>query len=258
MAKARARTVTRKPKDKWKSKQWYQILAPPLFNKTVVAETLADDPNKVMGRIASTTLQDLTGDFKLMHVKIEFQVHTVTGTQCETRFVGHSLTSDYVRRLVRRNHSKIGTVADVATKDGAVVRVKPFAVSDRRAQSSQQTQLRNIIAKTLQEDASEKSMSAFIAEMLDGKLAAKLYKACKPIYPLRKVEVNKSEVVSQPTIEMEQPAPMATVSTGAPAAPAAPAPSPEEGAPAAKSEEEGGEAEAGQEEEAPAQAAPNA
>lgn len=242
MAKARARTVTRKPKDKWKSKQWFQILAPPLFNKTVVAETLADDPNKVMSRIASTTLQDLTGDFKLMHVKLDFQVHTVTGTQCESRFVGHSLTSDYVRRLVRRNHSKISTVVDVSTKDGAVVRVKPFAVSDRRAQSSQQTQLRNIIATTLQAHAADKSMYALVADMLDGKLAALLYKACKPIYPLRKVEVNKSEVVSQPTIEMEQPAPMATVAPAAPpATPAAPTPSPEEGGPEPASPEEGGE-----------------
>lgn len=241
MAKARARTVTRKPKDKWKSKQWFQILAPPLFSKALVAETLADDPNKVMNRIASTTLQDLTGDFKLMHVKLDFQVHTVTGTQCESRFVGHSLTSDYVRRLVRRNHSKISTVVDVSTKDGAVVRVKPFAVSDRRAQSSQQTQLRNIIAVTLQAQAADKSMSAFVADMLDGKLAALLYKACKPIYPLRKVEVNKSEVVSQPTIEMEQPAPMATLAPAAPppaSAPAASTPSPEEGGPEEPAKEE--------------------
>src|SRR5687767_12769485 len=107
MAKARARTAARKVKDKWKTKQWYQIHAPSAFNKTVIAETLSDDPNKVVGRVASTTLQDLTGDFKLMHVKLDFQVHTVTGTAADTHFVGHALTSDYVRRLVRRNHSKI-------------------------------------------------------------------------------------------------------------------------------------------------------
>src|ERR1051325_4723362 len=142
MAKARARTATRKVKDKWKTKQWYSLLAPPMFNKTPIAETLSDDPNKVLGRVASTTLQDLTGDFKLMHVKMDFQVHTVTGTQGETHFVGHSLTSDYVRRLIRRNHSKISHVVDVTTKDGGVIRVKPFAVTDRRSQSSQQTKLR--------------------------------------------------------------------------------------------------------------------
>src|SRR5688572_29610924 len=130
MAKARARTTARKVKDKWKSKAWYAILAPPMFNKVQIAETLAEDPNRVLGRVASTNLSDLTNDFKLMHIKMDFQVHSVNGTNADTRFIGHSLTSDYVRRLIRRNHSKISCVHDVTTKDGAVVRVKPFAVTD--------------------------------------------------------------------------------------------------------------------------------
>ena len=42
MAKARARTTSRKVKDRWKAKNWYQILAPSLFNNVPVAETLAE------------------------------------------------------------------------------------------------------------------------------------------------------------------------------------------------------------------------
>lgn len=242
MAKARARTATRKVKDKWKSKQWYSLLAPPMFSKTPIAETLSDDPNKVIGRVASTTLQDLTGDFKLMHVKMDFQVHTVTGNQAETRFIGHSLTSDYVRRLVRRNHSKIGGVFDVTTKDGAILRVKPFAVTDRRAQAGQQTMVRSLMAQTLAGDASERTMAAFTRDLLDGKIAAKIYRACKPIYPLRKVEINKSEVRQQPTVQMEEPAPTPAppAPTEAPAAAPGPngdtVPSPEEGGPEPEAE----------------------
>lgn len=236
MAKARARAATRKVKDKWKTKQWYSIFAPPMFNKAAVGETLSDDPNKVMGRVASTTLQDLTGDFKLMHVKVDFQVHAVTGTQADTFFVGHSLTSDYVRRLVRRNHSKISCVFDVATQDGAMIRVKPFAVTDRRAQSSQQTQLREVIGKTLAAEAAERPMSAFVHEMLDGKLAAKLYKACRILYPLRKIEVNKSEVRRQPTAPQEPAAPVEA--QPAAAAPPEPALTPEEGGEEPAPEEE--------------------
>jgi len=234
MAKARARTAARKVKDKWKTKQWFQLLAPPMFNKVVIAETLADDPNKLLNRISSTTLQDLTGDFKLMHVKLDFQVKEVVGTQGTSVFVGHTLTSDYVRRLIRRNHSKISCVFDVATKDGAVIRVKPFAVTDRRSQGSQQTSIRNIIGKTLAEEAAQKTMSAFVLELLDGKLAAKLYRVCKPIYPLRKIEINKSEVYQQPTIQMDEP----VATPAAPAAAPPPAgPGPEDGAPDTESEE---------------------
>lgn len=240
MAKARARTVARKVKDKWKAKAWYSILAPPMFNKVPIAETLSDDPAKLMDRIATTTMQDLTGDFKLMHVKLEFQVTAVNGTQCDTRFIGHSLTSDYVRRLVRRNHSKISGVFDATTKDGALVRVKPFAVTDRRSQGSQQTMLRKIMNDTIQQTASQHGLGEFVKEMLDGRLSAKIYKGCKPIYPLRKVEVNKSEVRQAPTITLEdvQPTTTAAPADGA-APPATPAPAaPDNGK---RSPEEGGE-----------------
>lgn len=236
MAKARARTTARKVKDKWKAKQWYTIVAPAAFNKVAIAETPAEEPEKLIGRIATTTMQDLTGDFKLMHVKMDFQVEKFAGTTAETRYIGHSLTSDYVRRLVRRNHTKISCVFDVHTKDGAVLRVKPFAVTDRRAQSSQERELRNIMATVTQGVAQEQGLDSFLKEMLDGRLAAKLFKACKPIYPLRKVEINKSEVRTAPTITLEDVAPPATATTdGGP--PAEPPVSPEEGGPEPAPEE---------------------
>ncbi|MCK5261997.1 MAG: 30S ribosomal protein S3ae, partial [Thermoplasmatales archaeon] len=41
MAKARARSASRKVKDKWRAKNWYQILAPTLFDSAPVSETLS-------------------------------------------------------------------------------------------------------------------------------------------------------------------------------------------------------------------------
>jgi small subunit ribosomal protein S3Ae len=203
MVKARARTATRKVKDKWKAKQWYAIVAPAAWNKVTIAETMSDEPEKLIGRIATTTMQDLTGDFKLMHVKLDFQVERVNGSQAESRFIGHSLTSDYLRRLVRRNHTKITTIVDATTKDGALIRVKPVGVTEHRAQSSQETQIRKIIQEVVLATAAEKSLSEFAKEMLDGRLSTRLQKATKPIYPLRKIEVNKSEVRQAPTITLE-------------------------------------------------------
>lgn len=209
MVKARARTTTRKVKDKWKAKQWYTIVAPAGFNRVPIAETMSDDPQKLIGRVATTTMQDLTGDFKLMHVKLDFQVERVNGSQAESRFIGHSLTSDYLRRLVRRNHTKITTIVDATTKDGALIRVKPVGVTEHRAQSSQETQIRKIIWDVVLATAAEKTLSDFAKEMLDGRLGARLQKATKGIYPLRKIEVNRSEVRQAPTITLEdlEPAP---------------------------------------------------
>jgi small subunit ribosomal protein S3Ae len=203
MAKARARTQARKVKDKWKAKQWYQLVAPAMFNKAVLAETLTDEMNKLVGRVVTTSLQDLTGDFKQMHVKLDFQVSEVTGNQAQTIFVGHSMTSDYTRRMVRRNHTKISSVYDVTTKDGSLVRVKPFAVTERRAQSSQQTQIRDVMKQTLTSMAAELTLAGFLREILEGRASTAIYKGSKKFYPLRRVEIYKTEVRTPPSIIIE-------------------------------------------------------
>ncbi|MEA3137096.1 MAG: small subunit ribosomal protein S3Ae, partial [Thermoplasmata archaeon] len=149
MALARARTQARRVKDRWKSKQWYKITAPAAFSNTVLAETLADEPEKLMARTVEATLHELTGDMKQMHVKLFFQVKEVTDLNAKTEFVGHTMTSDYVRRLVRRGNSKIPLVLDLQTKDGSRIRVKPFAVTDRRCQTTQGQQIRRIMSDML-------------------------------------------------------------------------------------------------------------
>lgn len=228
MAKARARTTARKVKDKWKAKQWYTIVAPAAFNQTTLAESPAEAPEQIIGRIATTTMQDLIGDFKLMHVKLNFQVTAVNGNRAETRFIGHSFTSDYLRRLVRRNHSKITLVIDVKTKDEALIRIKPILVTEHRAQASQQNELRRICTDILAGSAARNGLGAFVREMLDGTLTNQLFKEARKIYPLRKAELQKSEVVSAPTITLED------------LTPPAPAEQPGEGAPPAEAPAESG------------------
>src|ERR1051326_242412 len=93
-----SRTAVKKVKDKWKAKQWYAIRAPKMYNGVVIAETLADETDKLVGRVAEATLQDLSGDFSKMHVKLYFKVNGVKGTEAVTKFTGHELTSDYIRR----------------------------------------------------------------------------------------------------------------------------------------------------------------
>ena len=193
-----SRTAVKKVKDKWKAKQWYNIRAPPMYNGAQIAETLADEQDKLIGRIAEATLQDLTGDFSKMHVKMLFKVQAVRGNECATKFAGHELTSDYIRRLTRRKHSKIDSVVDVTTKDGFQMRVKPMAVTDRRAQSSQEQEIRRLSVEKIQAAASEMDHAAFIKVVVNGDLGQTIYNEARKIYPLKRVEIRKSEVTSEP------------------------------------------------------------
>ncbi len=204
MALARARQAARRVKDRWKSKQWYKVMTPVAFNSKVIGETLADEPEKLIGRTAEATMHDLTGDMKQMHVKIHFRVGEVVDNQARTHFIGHEMTSDYVRRLTRRGHTKIPAVFDVRTKDGCRLRVKPFAVSDRRCQTTQAQIIRQIMVDQITACAAENTLSAFLKEVLVGDLNTRIYKEGRKVHPLRRVEIAKTEVLGSPTIEVDE------------------------------------------------------
>src|SRR5438552_4457196 len=191
-----SRTATRKVKDKWKAKIWYNIRAPPMYNGAVIAETLSDDTGKLIGRVAEATLQDLTGDFSKMHIKMRFKVQAVRGNECATKFDGHELTSDYIRRLTRRKHSKIDAVIDVTTKDGFSFRIKPMAITERRAQGSQEAEIRRIAQRVIQGAAAEHDHAQFIKEVVNGDLGQVIFQQARKVYPLTRVEIRKTEFAS--------------------------------------------------------------
>jgi len=189
------RATAKKVKDKWRAKEWYKLLAPDMFSRMMLGETPADSPDGIMGRTAVATVQDLTGDFSKMHVKLKFKVHDVRGYDAYTIFAGHDLTSDYVRRLTRRKRTKTDVVADVTTKDGWEVRIKPMAVSEQRIQASQETAIRNIMQEELKRVASEVTIGELVRMIIMGELARKISDASKIIVPIKRIEVRKSEVI---------------------------------------------------------------
>ena len=203
MAKARVRTSAKKVKDKWRSKGWYKILAPPTFDNVAIAETLADTPESLMGRVTEVSLQDMTNDFRQSHVKLFFKINKIEETNASTMFVGHTLTSDYIRRMVRRRRSKIDGVYDVTTRDGAKIRVKPFATTDKRVQSSQKKAIREAMKKTIYDQAANSTLSEFVKTIIDGKMGSEIYKGCKNFYPVKRIEIFKTEVTSPPTMIIE-------------------------------------------------------
>ncbi len=204
MAKARSRAAARKLKDRWKAKKWYNILAPPAFDSVTVADTLTDNPEKLIDRVTGVSLQDLTNDFRKSHIVLYFKVYNVEENNAHTHFDGHTLTSDYLRRMIRRRRSKIEGVYDVSTRDGATIRVKPFATTDKRIQNSQKRVVRESMKKTLENEAKKSTLSEFVKNIIDGKMGSDIYKNCKKLYPVKRVEIYKTELVSQPTIEIEE------------------------------------------------------
>jgi len=205
MAKKQVSREAKKLKDKWKSKNWYPIVAPDMFNRVQIGETLADEPQKLIGRTIEVTLQDLTGDFKMMHIKLRFKVSDFTSSEAYTRFVGHDLTSDYIRRQTRRKRTKMEGVFDVMTKDGYGVRIKPMAISDKRIQRSVQYLIRMKMGEVVEKISSESTFPEFVSKVLtsdkDKSLANLIVSESKKIYPIKRIDIRRMEVTTFPEVE---------------------------------------------------------
>ena len=243
MAEKKARTTARKVKDKWKAKNWYTLFAPDMFNRQVIGETLTDDPSKLMGRVTETTVQDLTGDFSKMHIKLQLKAHDIRGTEVFTQFVGHDMTSDYIRRLTRRKRTRTDTVIEVATKDNWKVRIKPMVITDRRIQSAKQHAIRTIMENTIKDVAARGTIGDLVRTMITGELSKEIASNCKKIQPISRVEVRRSEVVKmgeipEPTEEPPKPEEAVEEEAGEEAVPPPPPPPEEPPPPPEPAEEE--------------------
>jgi len=200
MAKARSRTAARKMKDRWKAKNWYNIQAPASFDNITVADTLSDNPDNLINRVTEVSLQDLTNDFRKSHIKLFFKINKVEESNAHTQYIGHTLTSDYLRRLIRRRRSKIEGIYDINTRDGAILRVKPFATTEKRIQNSQKKIVREMMKKTFSDQGKAKTLSELVKSILDGTLGREVYKNCKKFYPVKRIEIYRTEVLQQPTV----------------------------------------------------------
>ena len=188
----------RSKKEGWKAKKWYNVLAPEMFGHVIIGETPTDEPEKLIGQIMSTTLGDMIDDWSKKNIKILFKIYEVDENGAHTRFIGHEMARDYMRSLVKRRASKIDANILATTPDGHTVRVKPSCFTVRRARHPQIKTIRQMMHDIVTSRAKELDFVAFIQEIVLGKIASDIYKVAKDIYPLRRVEIRKTEVVDRP------------------------------------------------------------
>ena len=191
MAKARRRV-----RDTWKEKDWYTIKTPVALEDKEIGETPARDPDYLIGRGVEVTMRELTGDFSKQYIKLRFEIDNVAGEVANTKFTGHKTTTDYIRSMIRRGTSRIDASAIVKTKDDRKIKLHVLAVTTRRAKSSQQKYMREVITELLMENAAEKTFEELVMSSVNGKLASEVYHRAKKIYPLKRVEIIKSKVLN--------------------------------------------------------------
>lgn len=193
-----ARKKVQRKIDGWKSKEWFNIEAPVYLNRANVGTTMAGDPSLLLGRNVETTVGELINDMTKNNTKVILRINNVVGETATTDLVGHELTTDYIRSIVKRQTSRIDANIEVRTKDGYVIRVKPTCFTIKRARSSQIKAIREVMIDIVNKRAMETDFENFMQEAILGRLSAAIYRQAKFIYPLRRVEIRKTYVEAMP------------------------------------------------------------
>jgi small subunit ribosomal protein S3Ae len=171
-------------------------VGPAAFGNVELGKTLSDDPQKLIGRVLESTLYNITEDFSQLHVKLFFKITKIEGDKVYTLFKGHDLARDYLRSLVRRGSSRIDGIFPIVTKDGYKMRVAVIALSTVRTKSSQKHSIRHLMEDVISKKSGQLMYDELIQQLVLGKIASEIYNAAKSVYPLRKIEVRKSELVT--------------------------------------------------------------
>ncbi|NGM71099.1 30S ribosomal protein S3ae [Natronolimnobius sp. AArcel1] len=179
-------------------KRWYTVLAPEQFDRQELGETPADEPEKVYGRTIETTLGELNNNASENNTKLTFKINDVGSDSAYTEFKEHSLTRDYLRSLVRRGASKIEAYVTVLTTDDYRVQIQPVAFTTKKADASQEKAIRNQMVEMIEEAAADRTFEELIDSVVEGRLSSGIYGEAKTIYPLRRVEIQKTTLEAHP------------------------------------------------------------
>jgi len=107
----------------WKAKKWYRVYVPDAFGKVEIGDAISADPANMVGRVMTATLGEVVQDYSKSHIKMRFKINDVAGDAAYTEFIGHEVTRDYLRSMVKRRASRIDTIHPVVSKDGKLLRV---------------------------------------------------------------------------------------------------------------------------------------
>ncbi|MCL4344840.1 MAG: 30S ribosomal protein S3ae [Candidatus Thermoplasmatota archaeon] len=170
-------------------------MAPNQLGGKEIGMTPGNGPEEIKGRTIEIPISDFTGNFKRSNAKINFKVVDCTGMKCSTLFTGHSVNDDYIRRMVRRRKEKIDIVIDLKTTDNYTFALKIVAIIDGKLTSTKRVELRNAITSIVKERTKNMDYFEFARYVMADESVSEILNGVKDIYPLKKLEFRKSELV---------------------------------------------------------------
>ena len=176
-------------------KEWCPILAPKIFQNTVLGETYVYEPEQMIGKSIIQNLMNLTNDVKRQNINVKFKVANVQNGKAFTDVIGYYMAQSSIRRLIRRNIEKINMSFLCKTSDNKNLQIKPLLIARSATTGSVATKMRKNAQDFIVKYINSVSYDNLVNDMITHKLQASLKKDLNKIHPLRICEIRSMEIV---------------------------------------------------------------
>jgi small subunit ribosomal protein S3Ae len=177
-------------------KRWMNIIAPELFSRAYLGETLVAEPNEMLNKTILVNLMDLTKSIKQQNYNVKFKVNEIKENEALTELQSYLMNGASIKRMVRRNVEKLDDSFIVTTSDGKFVRVKPLVITRSSTKGTVATLMRKEIRNFIIKDVESSTYEMFIRNVISGKLPAGLSQRLNKIYPVRIATIRMFELVA--------------------------------------------------------------
>ncbi len=172
-----------------KKKNWYPILAPKELDNAELGQTYVTDPAVAVGRVVHANLKDITGDMRDQNTYVKFKITANEGASLRTDVIGYYIVPAALKRLARRNTTRIDDSFVVLTKEGQRIRIKPLLVTFHKSVHSVATALRQKVRGDIARMVGKGTFLELVQQLTSRSMQSELKKRLSAIYPLKTVEI---------------------------------------------------------------------
>ncbi|MBU4502393.1 MAG: hypothetical protein KKA79_07385 [Nanoarchaeota archaeon] len=169
---------------KKQKKTWFNIVTPKEFGNHVIGETLAVEPQKLVGKYVKIGLMALMNDPKKQNIKMKFKIKNVTEKTATTEVIRYEVVPGYIKRMVRKGRAKVEDSFITETKDKVRIRIKPVIITRSKTQRSVLAEIRRKAKEFIIERLKSQNFSEFLNDSITTKNQRDMKDALKKLYPI--------------------------------------------------------------------------
>lgn len=190
--------MARKQTVKLVKKKWYDIATTGHFDNVKVGETYLDDANKLIGKPIAVNVMNLTGNFKQNQITLDYTVTKLEGDKGIAEFKGYRLSPSFLKRMIRRNSTRVDHSFIARTSDG-LVRLKPMIIARNHISTDLKNEVRKAATIMLLNKVASMKTEEVLANLLSSSIQRDLKKELSTLCPIKLVEVRVMEKVKSGT-----------------------------------------------------------